>query len=75
MTPLNMARHRNSPHFEFWKMLKQGNDHFEVTHLEPKVDVCENRYVFDAVSVDPIQRDRTLPGLQGAGVYCGSGPR
>ena len=50
MTPLNMARHRNSPHFEFWKMLKQGNDHFEVTHLEPKVDVCEKRYVFDAES-------------------------
>ena len=29
-------------------MLKKGNDHFEVTHLEPKVDVCEKRYVFDA---------------------------
>ena len=22
-------------------MIKQGNDHFEVTHLEPKVDVCD----------------------------------
>jgi hypothetical protein len=32
----------------FWKMLKQGNDHFEVTQLEPKVDVCEQRYVFNA---------------------------
>jgi murein L,D-transpeptidase YafK len=48
MTPLNMARHRNSPHFAFWKMLKQGNDHFEVSRAEPKVDVCEKRYVFDA---------------------------
>jgi murein L,D-transpeptidase YafK len=48
MTPLNMARHRNSPHVAFWKMLKQGYDHFEVTHLEPKVDVCERRYVFNA---------------------------
>jgi hypothetical protein len=48
MTPLNMARHRNSPHMAFWKMLKQGYDHFEVTRLEPKVDVCEKRYVFDA---------------------------
>jgi murein L,D-transpeptidase YafK len=48
MTALNMAKHRNSPHFAFWKMLKQGNDHFEVTRLEPKVDVCEKRYVFDA---------------------------
>jgi len=50
MTPLNMARHRNSPHMAFWKMLKQGYDHFEVTHLEPKVDVCEKHYVFDAES-------------------------
>ena len=48
MTPLNMARHRNSPHMAFWRMLKQGYDHFEVGHLEPKVDVCEKRYVFDA---------------------------
>jgi murein L,D-transpeptidase YafK len=48
MTPQNMAKHRNSPHMAFWKMLKQGNDHFEVTHLEPKVDVCEQRYVFNA---------------------------
>jgi murein L,D-transpeptidase YafK len=50
MTPANLARHRNSPHFAFWKMLKVGNDHFEATHLEPKVDFCEKRYVFDAAS-------------------------
>jgi murein L,D-transpeptidase YafK len=48
MTALNMAKHRNSPHMDFWRMLKKGNDHFEVTRLEPKVDVCEKRYVFDA---------------------------
>jgi len=29
-------------------MIKEGNDHFEVTHLEPKVDVCDRHYVFDA---------------------------
>ena len=29
-------------------MLKIGNDHFEATHLEPKVDVCNRLYVFDA---------------------------
>jgi hypothetical protein len=43
-----MARHRTNPNMPFWKMLKEGNDHFEVTHLEPKVDVCERHYVFDA---------------------------
>jgi murein L,D-transpeptidase YafK len=51
MTALNMARHRNSPHIAFWRMLKQGHDHFEVTHLEPRVDVCEKRYTFDAESI------------------------
>jgi len=50
MTPLNMARHRNSPHMGFWRMLKQGYDHFEITRQEPKVDVCDRQYVFDAQS-------------------------
>jgi murein L,D-transpeptidase YafK len=48
MTPANLARHRTSPHMPFWKMIKVGNDHFEATHLQPKVDVCGRRYVFDA---------------------------
>jgi len=48
MTPQNLAKHRNNPHMAFWKMLKKGNDHFEVTRLEPKVDVCDRHYVFDA---------------------------
>jgi murein L,D-transpeptidase YafK len=48
LTPANMARHRTNPNMPFWKMLKEGNDHFEVTHQEPKVDVCERHYVFDA---------------------------
>jgi len=50
MTPLNMAKHRNSPHMAFWRMLKQGYDHFEVTRQEPKVDVCDRHYVFDGQS-------------------------
>jgi murein L,D-transpeptidase YafK len=48
LTPANLARHRTHPQLAFWKMLKIGNDHFEATHLEPKVDVCDRRYVFDA---------------------------
>jgi murein L,D-transpeptidase YafK len=50
MTALNMARHRNNPNFAFWKMLKEGYDDFEATKQEPKVAVCEQRYVFDADS-------------------------
>jgi murein L,D-transpeptidase YafK len=48
LTPANLARHRTSPNLSFWNMLKIGNDHFETTHLEPKVDVCNRLYVFDA---------------------------
>ncbi len=48
LTPANLARHRDNPNLAFWKMLKIGNDHFETTQLEPKVDVCDRRYVFDA---------------------------
>jgi murein L,D-transpeptidase YafK len=48
LTPANLARHRTHPQLAFWKMLKIGNDHFETTHLEPKVDVCNRFYVFDA---------------------------
>lgn len=49
MTPENMARHRNSPHLEYWQMLKTGYDHFEVTKTPPNISVCEKKYVFDAV--------------------------
>jgi murein L,D-transpeptidase YafK len=59
MTPLNMARHHNSPHLAFWKVLKEGYDHFEVTRKEPKVAVCEKHYVFDAQSsgkFNPVDR-------------------
>jgi murein L,D-transpeptidase YafK len=48
LTPANLARHRTNPNMAFWMMLKAGNDHFEATHLEPKVDVCNRGYVFDA---------------------------
>jgi len=47
MTPENMARHRNDPNFDFWVMLKEGNDHFEVTRKAPVVQVCGKRYVFN----------------------------
>ncbi|THD45113.1 MAG: murein L,D-transpeptidase [Bradyrhizobium sp.] len=57
MTPLNMAKHRNNPNMPFWKMIKEGYDHFEVTRQEPKVDFCEKKYVFDAVKPSDAKRD------------------
>jgi murein L,D-transpeptidase YafK len=57
MTALNMARHRNNPNMPFWKMIKEGYDHFEVTRQEPKVDFCEHKYVFDASKPPGATRD------------------
>ena len=50
MTPENMARYRNDPNYAFWEMLKEGYDHFEITKVPPKVDVCGKRYVFNRVA-------------------------
>jgi murein L,D-transpeptidase YafK len=47
LTPANFAKHRNNPHIPFWRMLKEGSDHFEITRQEPAVEVCEKRYVFN----------------------------
>lgn len=49
MTAANMARYRDDPNYGFWKMLKEGYDYFEITHVPPKVDVCGKRYVFNKV--------------------------
>ncbi|MBX9842931.1 MAG: murein L,D-transpeptidase [Xanthobacteraceae bacterium] len=69
MTPQNMAKHRNSPHLAFWKMLKKGYDHFEVSKLEPRVNVCEKRYVFDAQSPGDPSRALTFSAQAKCPVY------
>jgi murein L,D-transpeptidase YafK len=66
MTALNMAKHRNNPNFAFWKMLKEGYDHFDATHQEPKVAVCDKRYVFDPAAPD----DSTRPLSFNAKAAC-----
>jgi hypothetical protein len=55
MTAKNMARHRKNPHMAFWRMLKEGSDHFELTKQQPKFDVCEKRYIFNGHLLDPSQ--------------------
>lgn len=52
MTAENLAKNAASPHFGFWKMLKEGSDHFELTNYPPKVDVCEKRYLFNREAVE-----------------------
>ena len=48
MTPKNFAKFRADPNIAFWKNLKEGADHFEVTKQEPKVAACGKKYVFNA---------------------------
>jgi murein L,D-transpeptidase YafK len=50
MTAQNMARYKDDPNYKFWTMLKEGYDHFEITKVPPKVDVCEKRYVFNRMT-------------------------
>jgi len=56
MTPENMARHAGDANMPFWRTLKEGSDHFEVTGLPPKVGVCDRKYVFNATPANPSQR-------------------
>ncbi|MDR3497418.1 MAG: L,D-transpeptidase family protein [Ancalomicrobiaceae bacterium] len=53
LTATNLAKHRRNPNLAFWRNIKEGYDHFELTHLEPKVDVCDRHYVFDAQTTSP----------------------
>jgi murein L,D-transpeptidase YafK len=53
MTGENMARYRNDPNYPFWQMLKEGYDHFEISKVPPKVDVCEKKYAFNRIPEDP----------------------
>jgi murein L,D-transpeptidase YafK len=61
MTPENMARYRDDPNYKFWEMLKEGYDHFELTKVPPKVDVCEGRYVFNRTAAGKLTPDGACP--------------
>jgi murein L,D-transpeptidase YafK len=63
MTAANMARYKDDPNYSFWKNLKEGYDHFEITKVPPKVDVCEKKYVFNHTSDPnaPIAATATCP--------------
>ena len=63
MTAANMARYKDDPNYAFWKNLKEGYDHFDITKVPPKVDVCEKKYVFNHTSDPnaPIAATSTCP--------------
>jgi murein L,D-transpeptidase YafK len=61
MTATNLARHAGDPNLPFWQMLKSGSDAFMVTAQPPRVAVCDRRYVFNPVNVNPVMN----PALAG----------
>lgn len=64
MTAENMAKFRLDPNIDFWKNLKDGSDHFEVTKTEPSVLVCGKHYVFDATAEDEVSGSEPCPELK-----------
>jgi len=64
MTAENMAKFRLDPNIDFWKNLKDGSDHFEVTKDEPSVLVCGKHYVFDATAKGDVSASETCPALK-----------
>jgi murein L,D-transpeptidase YafK len=64
MTAENMAKFRLDPNIDFWKNLKDGSDHFEVTKNEPSVLVCGKHYVFDATTKDEVTGSEPCPPLK-----------
>ncbi len=64
MTAENLAKHRLDPNIAFWKELKNGADHFEVTKNEPSVLVCGRHYVFGAAADGDVEASQPCPTLQ-----------
>lgn len=63
MTAENMARHRNNPNIDFWKMLKVGYDQFEVTKRPPEINVCEKKYIFNQQGSGPFNPGGQCPAM------------
>ena len=64
MTAENLAKHRLDPNIAFWKEIKNGADHFEVTKTEPSVLVCGKHYVFGAQADHDVEASQPCPTLQ-----------
>jgi murein L,D-transpeptidase YafK len=64
MTPANMAKYRLDPNIAFWKELRNGSDHFEVTKTEPSVVICGKHYVFGATANGEVSASAPCPALQ-----------
>ncbi|SNB80100.1 Murein L,D-transpeptidase YafK [Rhodoblastus acidophilus] len=64
----NLAKFRMDPNMPFWKELKKGADHFEATHREVSVGVCDAHYVFGMKPANgqPLDAEGPCPALAAA---------
>jgi murein L,D-transpeptidase YafK len=63
MTSENLAKFRYDPNIAFWKELKNGSDHFDVTKAEVPVTVCNRHYVFGAKAEGEVSAREACPKL------------
>lgn len=54
MTTENLASVRYDKNVAFWRNLKEGHDHFELTRAEPRVEVCGRQYAFNTQNCAPV---------------------
>ena len=59
MTAANMTAHKDSEWYDFWKNLKEGYDYFEISHLPPKIAVCDKRYLVNVAFTGDARPDPT----------------
>ncbi len=67
MTEANLKRHRKNKWHGFWRSLKEGYDHFNLTRLPVKVNVCEKRYLLNASFVNAkakVKANEVCPAYQ-----------
>lgn len=66
MTAENMASVRYDKHIDFWRNLKEGYHHFELTRAEPRVEVCGRQYAFNTQDCAPVnpQLAATVASMQ-----------
>jgi murein L,D-transpeptidase YafK len=61
MNARNLARYRLDPNMPFWKALKKGDDHFEVTKRDVAYAICNKHYMFGAHAAPGEAVDASAP--------------
>ena len=66
MTSENMKRYSRHRWMPFWRTLKEGYDHFEVSRQPPQVAVCDRRYLVSArfTTGEPVRPDAACPPFE-----------